>query len=265
MNISTGLQAAIAAHGYHQAIANGWIEARSGSMPSSASAADTGTLLAVATLNGGAYTGETLAEWKITLSGSSGSLDSITIGGIPILSAAVNYATSLAVTALAVVANINANPTNPKFTARADDDDIYIKAPFASGTDYNAVVCATSATTLGATVAGDGTPNGSGGTAGIAAVNGLNWQYPPVSGVLSKESATWQDSSANASGTVGYLRLKLDAGDDGTLSTTYRRIDFSVAASGADVTGTSLVTTAGAPFIISDFPLTIPKTGKATA
>lgn len=264
MNLSTGLQAAIAAHGYHQAIANGWMEARSGSMPSSADAADTGTLLAVVTLAGGAYTGETLAEWKITISGSEGSLDSITIGGMPILSAAVSYTSSVAATVTAIVANINANATNPKFTARADDDDLYIKAPFASGTDYNSVVCATSTTTLGAAVAGDGTPSGSGGTAGVAAVNGLNWQYPPVAGVLSKESTAWQDTSANASGTVGYLRLKLDAGDGGTLSTAYRRMDFSVASSGADVTGTSLVTTAGAPFIISDFPLTIPKTGTAT-
>jgi len=264
MNLSTGMQACLAAHGYHQALSNGWAEARSGSMPATADAADTGTLLAVVTLNGGAYTGETRARWKITLAGSSGSVDTIKIGGMPVLPAAVNFTSTLAATATAVAAAINANSTNPKFDASTDDDDVYITAPYGSGTDYNAVVCATTATTMTATVAGDGTPNGSGGTAGVAAVNGLNWQYPPVAGVLSKESTTWQDSSANASGTVGYIRLKLDATDDGTLSTTYRRIDFSVASSGADINGTSLVTTAAAPFIISDLPLTIPKAGSAT-
>lgn len=266
MNLSTGFVKALALYGYQANLANGKLLAYSGTMPATADTAITsGTLLGTVTLSGGAWTAETRAEWKITIAGSSGSVDTITIGGMNILPSAVSFTTDLATTATAIATSINNARSMPDFEARTDDDDIYIKAPISSGTAYNDVVCATTATTMTATVASTGKPAASGGTAGVAAANGLNWSYPPVSGVLSKETTTWQDTSADATGTIGYFRLVLDSGDDGTsASTTYRRVDFSVGSSGADINGTVLTTTINTPLIINTFAFTIPSAGSAT-
>jgi len=262
MNLSTGFVKELAKGvGWHQNLAGGRLELRTGSMPSDADAAVSGTLLATITRTGGTITHETRAEWKITLAGSSGSVNSIAIGGIAILAAAVNFTTDLSTTAAAVAAAINNTRTAPDFDARSDGADVYVKAPISSGTAFNAIVCAATATSMSATVAGDGTPNGSGGTVGVAAANALNWAFPPVAGVLSKESGVvWQDSLANASGTIGYARLVLDGADDGSSSTLYRRVDFSVGTSGADINGAVLTTTINTPVILNTFTVTIPKT-----
>jgi len=53
----------------------------SGVQPASADTAPTGTSLVPLTKSAGAYTGETLAEWKTTLSGSAGQLDALLLGG----------------------------------------------------------------------------------------------------------------------------------------------------------------------------------------
>lgn len=260
MNLSTGfVQALAGGNGYHQLLSGGKMELRTGTPPESADDAATGTLLATLTKAGGTLTWETRAEWKIIIAGSSGSVDTIKIGLFNILPAAVSFTTDLATTAAAIAAAINNNRTSPDFEARSDSDKVYIKAPISSGTGYNSVVCTTTATTMTATVAGDGTPSGSGGTAGVAAANGLEFQFPPVAGVLTKATDVWQDSSADASGTVGYIRHILESGDDGTESTAFRRVDYTVGVSGADINGATLTTTAGAPAILNTFAFTVPK------
>ena len=115
-----------------------------------------------------------------------------------------------------------------------------------------------------ATVAGAGTPAGSGGTAGAAAINGLNWLYPPVAGVLSKEAAVWEDLTPPVTGTTGHFRYILDAADDGSLSTLFRRVDFTAGTSGADINGVSLGVTIDIPSYINSFPFTIPAGGTPT-
>lgn len=260
MKFSTGFVQELAKGvGFHHNLANGKLELRTGAMPSSPDAAASGTLLAVVTKTGGNLTFETRAEWKITLAGSSGSVNTITIGGISILPAAVNFNTDLAATASAVASAINGARTTPVLDAYFDGADVYIVAPIASGAAYNSIVCVATATTMTATVTGDGTPNGSGGTAGVAAVNGLNFIYPPVAGVLTKESSTWQDTLANATGTIGYARLVLDSGDTGGESTFFRRVDFSIGTSGADINGSVLTTTINTPAVLSGFTFTVPK------
>lgn len=259
MNLSPGFVKALAGgNGYHQLLSGGKMELRTGTPPASAGDAATGTLLATLTKNGGALTWETRAEWKINLAGSSGSVDTIKIGGFPVLPSAVNFTTDLATTAALIATAINNARTSPDYEARSDGAVVYIKAPISSGASYNTVVCSTTATTMTATVSGDGTPSGSGGTAGVAAVNGLEFQFPPIDGVLTKMSDVWQDSSADASGTVGYIRHILEPGDDGTASSVFRRVDYTVGTSGADINGPVLTTTAGAPAILNTFTFTVP-------
>ena len=265
MKFSSGFVKSLALYGYQAALANGKLQARTNTAPAAGpDAAATGTLLAEYTNAGGAWTGEVRPIWKITLGGASGSVNTIKIGLIPVLPAAVNFTTDLATTAALCAANINAARSMPDFEATSLSDVLYIIGPISAGTAYNAAVCTTTVTTMTATVAGDGTPSGSGGTAGAAAVNGLNWLYPPVAGVLSKEAAVWEDLTPAATGTIGHFRLILDAADDGSLSTVFRRVDFTIGTSGADVTGVNLGVTADIPSYINTFPFTIPAAGTPT-
>ena len=263
MQFSSGFQKSLALYGYQAALSGGKLQARTGLMPAK-DAAVAGTLLAEYTNAGGAWTGEVRPIWKITLAGASGSVDTITIGTIPVLPAAVNFITDLATTALAIATSINNARSMPDFEATTLSDVLYIIGPRTAGAAYNSAVCATTVTTMTATVAGAGTPAGSGGTAGAAAVNGLNWLYPPVAGILSKETAVWEDLTPAATGATGYFRYILDAADDGSASTVFSRVDFTAGTSGADINGVSLGVTIDIPSYINSFPFTIPAGGTPT-
>jgi hypothetical protein len=153
---------------------------------------------------------------------------------------------------------INNHSSAPQFVARSSGAVVYIKAPIASGISWAGVVLYTSVSGgVTATVLASGLADGSAGTTlGVASANGLLFQFPPVLGVFTKATTVWQDSSADATGTVGYARLILDGLDDFTLSTSYRRIQFTVGTSGADITSQILTTTISAPVILNTFALT---------
>ena len=264
MKCSDGLILAVAnAGGWWDQIQNGVLDWWSGSEPATANLAATGTLLATLTKSGSAWTAETRAQWKITLGGSSGSVNTIKLGGVEVLGTAVNFTTDLTTTAALVATTIN-NHTYPNYYATSIGAVVYIYAPVGSGIGRNAIVCATTVTTMTATVAGDGTPSGSGGTAGVAAANGLNWQYPGViqTGVgtlFTKETTIWQMTSPTQTGTVGYMRLRLDGADDQSANATYRRVQFSVGTSGADAISSNLSVTAGVPAICNTATFLIPE------
>lgn len=80
---STGLVNFVAAKGSLRQAANG---ARSllfsGTQPTTADSAAGATLLATLTKGGGSFTGETLAEWQVTLAGSAGSLSGLILGAL---------------------------------------------------------------------------------------------------------------------------------------------------------------------------------------
>lgn len=236
-------------------ISNGVLDYFSGAAPATANLAATGVLLATLTKNGSAWTAETRAQWKITLGGASGSVNTIKLGGVEVLGTAVNFTTDLNTTAALVATTIN-NHTSPNYFATSIAAVVYIYAPIGSGVGRNSIVCATTVTTMTATVAGDGTPSGSGGTAGIAVANGLNWQYPAiiqtgVGALFTKETAIWQMTSPTQTGTVGYARLRLDGADDQSANSTYRRIQLTVGTSGADLNSSNLAVTAGIPAILN--------------
>ena len=106
---STGLVNFIADSGSaRNALGNSRVYVYTGTQPASADDAVTGTLLVTLTKGGAAFTAETLPQWKFTISGGSGSINTVKVGGVECLSAAVNYTTDLNTTAAAVAANITA-------------------------------------------------------------------------------------------------------------------------------------------------------------
>lgn len=258
---STGTRQAVAgSYGWRQALANGRLRVYSGTQPASADDAATGALLATFTLSGGSYTGEVQSQISLTLSGGSGSLDTVEVGGaLEILGAAVSFDSDLTITAAAVAAQINTYRSTPEFTATSSGAIVTVFAPIDTGAGADGLTVATTETTLGVSVNG-GSSTAFGGTgspsAGTTAINGLNWQVP-VAGVLAKETTVWQ-GDAVATGTAGYFRFEADPSDDQGATTTFRRLDGSIATSGADlnISSTSLVT--DATQTINTFTLTVP-------
>lgn len=265
MKCSDGLNLVVAnGLSWWDAIQGGVLDWFSGSEPATANLAATGTLLATLTKSGGAWTAGVRAQWKITLGGSSGSVNTIKVGGIEIMGTAVTYATDLTTTAALVAAMINSH-TNPNFYATSAAEVVYVYARYNSGIAWAAIVCATTVTTMTATVASSGLADGNNGTTlGVAAVNGLGWQYPGVvtAGVgtlFTKETTIWQMTTPTQTGTVGYMRLRLDGADDQSANATYRRVQFSVGTSNADAISSNLTVTAGVPAICNTATFLIPE------
>lgn len=243
IKVSTSLANLIADRSsYRQAVTGGRLLLFSGTQPTSADSASNGTLLCTITESGGAFTGETLPVWTITLTGSAGSVDSIKMGGLELLSAAVNFTTDLTATATLVASAITSNYTLVDYTATSSLGVIYITGPKTSGASLNNTVCVATTTAMTATVSNSGLPT----TAGVATVNGLTFSYPASSGgfVL---SGSWS-GTAVASGTATWSRYVCDAADSGTnASTAYNRIDGSITVTGGagDSTIDNTIVTAG--------------------
>ena len=294
IRLSTAVTNAIAyGMGWGDVIKNSVIDVYSGSQPTSADDAATGTRLCKFTTSGGTLTAETRAACKCVIDNTGGSVDSILIGGTDILGGVVTTAGTAPANATAVVAAINANPKNLGFFATmgggtagtvtygaTTSGHFYIIAPKNSGTTFNAVTITLNTTTTKidlndtsggvkvdpsggfAAVSGDST---AGFTAGVNAANGLLMTYPAAAGLISK-SGTWSDTSADASGTAGWFRIlctpNYDAGTT-NLATTgnnaylVMRIDGTVGTSGSDMTISSTSITAAAAQTVNQFDLTI--------
>lgn len=93
---------------------------------------------------------ETSATGTVTIAGASGSIDSIEVNSVEIMSAAENFDTDLATTATAIAANITANTSTPNYTATAVDEVITITA-VTEGTGSNGFTVVTTGTTMTAT------------------------------------------------------------------------------------------------------------------
>ena len=85
----------------------------------------------------------------VTLTGgASGSVDTITVNSVNIMSGPVAFSTDLATTAAAVAANINAHTSSPEYTAVAAGAVITISAAAGAGSNPNGYVVAVTATTI---------------------------------------------------------------------------------------------------------------------
>lgn len=251
LRYSTGLRNKVAGgSGWRTALANGRLEIYSGAQPSDADQAPTGTKLCTFTVDGSAFSGETRASGTIqVVSGGSGSIDTVTVGGFPLIGSAVAWNTDVNTTASDLCDAINAYNNIPDFTATVVGDTVTIHAPWSTGTTANGIAIATTKTTIA--TADDATLAG-----GVDAANGLSFSAP-VAGVISKAAGVWQADPV-ATGTAGWFRYVASDDDDGSLSTEFARFDGTIATANGDINLASTSIQLGTPQTINSFSFTIP-------
>lgn len=224
----------------------GSINVYSGTQPASADSAATGTLLGTITLNSGALTQETRASATITVAGASGSVDTVTVGGLNIIpTGAVPFDTDAATTAAKLALAIN---QCGMFEAAIAGAVVTVMPNRGSGATFNGVALATTVTTLTATSSGNL-------TGGVNPVNGLTFATE-LNGALTK-SGVWSFDGV-AVGTAGWFRFIASSSDHGGSSTTLERMDGSIAVSGADMALSNISITVSAPNTVDSFKWTYP-------
>lgn len=253
IRISTGVRNGVGGSlGFAGAFNKGSIRIYSGAQPASANAAATGTLLGVVTLSSGALTQEVQASQTITISGASGSINTVTVGAVNIIpDGPVPFNTSTGITASDLASAINRNGV---FTATASGAVVTVKARPGAGATFNGLAFATTVTTLTATV-GAATLSG-----GVSAVNGLH-MVETSPGVVSKPSNQIWSFVGVANGTAGWFRIVGSTADaDGLISAEpfLCRTDGSIATSGADMNLSNINVAVGAPNTIDSFTWTTP-------
>lgn len=234
------------------ALRNGRIEIRAGAQPASADAAATGTVLCTITNGSGAHTPEVLSTGTVSLTGgASGSVNTLTVNSVEIMGAAVPFNSTLTQTAADIAAQINRFKSVPNYWATSAVAVVTIHALPGTGTGPNTYVVASGVTTITKTDADM--------AGGVAAANGLKYDYSS-GGTMSKlASQTWSGANANT-GTAGWFRAYGSEADDGSLDSTglKRRLDGSVATSGAELNVTATAFAAGATTTPTSFAITMP-------
>lgn len=240
----------------------GALQVYTGAQPATPDLAVTGTLLYTLTSGGAARTAEIQATGVLTLSGTtSGSVDTVTLAGIEILGGAVAYNTSLDQTAIDVALKINKNPSNKFCVASAATSVITLTALPGIGATMNAKTLAITSTTLTSAVTSTSFGSGTGGgVAGVTAVNGLKTDYNAVAGVFTKDTTQTWSGTAAATGTAGWFRYISSVADAGALdaAAVFKRMDGSIATTGADMDMTNTSVVIGAVQTLSTWQFTIP-------
>ena len=206
--------------------------------------------MSTVTLASGAFTAEVLSAGSLTLTNTSGSVNTLTVNSVEIMGAAITYDGSQANTAALIAAQCNRKISTPDYIVTSSGAIITITAMPGTGTTPNTYVVAASYTTMTGTAVAMGT-----GVAGVAGVNGL--QFSTSGAVLSKYG-TW--SGVNSStGTAGWFRLCASVVDAGGASTTLFRIDGNISTSGANMNLSSTSLVSGATLTIDQFDITLPE------
>lgn len=253
LRYSTGLRNHLAGGGsFKNAFQNGRIEIYTGSQPASADAAVTGTLLCTVTNNNGAHTAEVQATAGITITGTAGSVNTVTVNGINIIDAAVPFNTSVTQTAADLADAINNCQSIPEYSASANAGVVTITAPKGLGAGANGFVVATTVTTLIAT------PSNMAG--GVTAVNGLKFGAASAGAVAKLASQIWEGTNA-VGGTAGWYRMFAAVADAGGADATglLIREDGAISTSGQQLNMTGSTTlTAAAKTTINSWTRTVP-------
>ena len=255
---STGLRQFVGNYGsYKKALQGGVMKIFGGTVPATADAAQSATVLSTISLASGAHTNEVCAAGSITIAGSSGTVTGITVDGKQILGETITYASSLTATAAAIAAAINSYvpPDGRKLIATSSSAVITLTELPGTGTSPNGdvVVTTCSGGDLSATDVNIGTA-----VAGVASVNGLVYGAM-TSGVLAKGSGAWSGVNS-ASGTATHFRILGSVADAGASSTTLCRIQGTCGISGADYNMSTTTLTAAATHTVDNFTLTVPST-----
>ncbi len=253
MRLSTALRNLIAnGDSVAGALENGTISIYTGAQPASADAAIQGTLLAVISNASGTPTAAVASTGTVTLAGSAGSVNTVTVNGTNILGPnAVPFDSTLSQTAQDVCTAINNNLSSPRYTASAVGAVITIAAKPNAGTAPNGFAVSATLTTLTATYA-----NMAGG---VNPANGLQFGASSGGSVAKLAAQVWSGLNL-ANGTAGWFRHAGPAADPGTLDSNYQypRIDGAVATSGGEMNLNSTAFTSGATTTIQSWGLTVP-------
>lgn len=249
--LSTGLRDFMLAGGsLRQAFTGGILEVRTGGQPGSANDAPVGTKLVTFSANAGAWTAETPAVGSIELTGGAGgSVNTLTVGGMNILDAAVPYAGSLAATAVALAAALNLSALNRDFVAEAVGTTVTLTTRVGRALQYTGAAIAATLTTITASYAAM--------AGGAAAVNGLAFGTT-TSAILAKHPTQIWSGVAGASGSAGWFRLKSALADADGSSASLIRLDGSIAAAGGNLIMSPTTMVAGATHTLASFNPTIP-------
>lgn len=252
IRLSTGTRNALgSALGFAGAFNKASINIYSGTQPATADAAATGTLLGTVTLSSLALTKETQASATITVAGASGSINTVTVGGLNIIpDGAVAFRTDADTTATDLNTAIN---RNGMFTSTVSGAVVTVKPRPGAGATFNAVALATTVTTLTATSSGNL-------TGGVSAANALSLG-DPVTGVIGKPSTAVWSFNGVAAGTAGWFRFVGSVSDAGSLISAAPylcRVDGSIGTSGADMNLSNITIAIGAPNTIDSFTWTTP-------
>lgn len=232
--------------GLAASFAGGVIDIYSGSQPATADAATTGTLLGRVSVASATYVEETPASATLTLTGASGSVNTVNIGTFNIIPlGGVAFITDLNTTAQALSDAINRNGI---YRATASGAVVTVVAPPGTGTAHNGLALAATVTTMAATSSGNI-------TGGVAATAGLVWGTPSA-GTVSKTGTL--SFNGIAAGAAGYFRMKASAVDSNLASTILVRLDGSIAVSGADMNLSNIAIAIGAPSTIDTLTVTMP-------
>lgn len=253
LKISKALRNAVQERGsFKRVFSNIFLKLYQGSQPATAEAAPTGTLLGIFSDNAGAITREVYASGTVTLTGgASGSVDTVAVNGIALLSAAVLFDTSLTVTAANVATSINNNPANLFIDATSSGAVITLKARPGMGAAVNGWSVVSTTSTITKTDANM--------ASGVTAVNGLKWGDAADGVIVKLPTQTWSGVGL-ATGTAGWFRFEGSVTDPGTIDSTetYMRMDGLVATSGAELNRAVLSITEGTTYSITDFSVTFP-------
>ena len=269
--------------GWGDIIKNSICVVYSGSQPATPDlAATAGTELVRFTLGSAAATTEIRAAAKITLTGATGNVTALTVGGtalftysnLPVFSTVAALVTSC-------IQQVNATWTYPDFYAIpsgttvgtvtygvVDTASFWLIAPKNSGVSLATMAITATVASGTAPVINAGsstTMGGAGGVAGGAPANCLTMVYPPTAGLITN-SGTWS-GTASATGTAGWFRLlctpNYDTGltnlsltnDDSRLQ---MRIDGAVGTSGTEMIVTSTAIVATVAQSVTQFSLQVP-------
>lgn len=238
---------------FKHAMSNCVLKVYSGAQPSQSEAAPTGTLLATYSDASGSLTREILSSGSVSLTGgASGSVDTLAVNSLEIMGSSTPFNTTLTQTAADVCTKINDNPKNHLFNAsNSGSAVITIKAKAGMGTLPNAWTVVSTTTTITKTDA-----NMAGG---VTAVNGLKWG-DSIGAVISKLTTQVWSGTAAATGTAGWFRFEASVSDAGGVDSTesIKRMDGTVATSGAELNMASTSIVVGTPQTVSSFAITFP-------
>jgi len=251
LRFSTGLRNYLQGFGsLQEAMWGGVLKIYTGSQPASPDSAIAGTLLSTVTLASGALTQEVLSAGSLTLTNTSGSVNTLTVNSVEIMGTAVSYDGSQANTAALIAAMCNRKISNPDYIVTSSGAKIIITAKPGTGITPNTYTVAASYTTMTGTAVAMGTE-----VAGVAGVNGL--QFQTVGALLSKYG-TWSGVNSTT-GTAGWFRLYASVLDAGAASTTLFRIDGNIGTSGANLNLSTTNLVSGTTLTIDQFDITLPE------